>query len=214
MPLFTFYRIPEVAIREEKTNVIWHPKITFLKLLSLEKFPGIGYERIKNFYYRANSGFDKIHMFEIFKLKFSCDFDFQTYPFDEHECDVAFVDWRFENEEMLFNTTKHIKYRDQHLFFGNKGALIMSAKETPFAIKITINEATVNNNPCRMSSIAGIKFNMKRKSINLLIGSYYVPTGMFAILSMASFVIHPDVVSYFKHFLNKFKCQINNEKFY
>ena len=197
---FPFYRLPEVAIREAKTNVIWHPKITFLRLLSLEKFPGIGYETIKYFYYRDNGNSDKIHMFENFKLKFSCDFDFQTYPFDEHECDVAFVDWRFEHKEMLFNATKYIKYRDQYLTFGNKGSLKISAKATPFAINITINEATAINSPGGMSSIAGIKLNMKRKSIDLLFGSYYVPTGMFAVLSMSSFVINPDVVRYFIHF--------------
>ena len=192
-------RTPAVAINEDKAKLIWHPKITFLNLLSLEKFPGVGYETIKNFYYRANS--EKIHTFEIFKLKFSCDFDFKTYPFDKHECDLAFIDWRFVSKEMIFNNTKNIRYGDQHLTFGNKGALILSTSKTPFEINITINDAVTKNFGKFLYSITGIKLNLHRKSISLLYGSYYVPTGMFAILSMASFVIHPDVVSYFKHFL-------------
>ena len=187
-----------MAINEAKAKVMWHPKITFLNLLSLEKFPGVGYETIKNFYFWANS--DEIHTFEIFKLKFSCDFDFKTYPFDKHECDLSFIDWRFESKEMTFNNTKNIRYRDQQLNFGNKGALIISTSKTPFEINITLNDAITKRFGNFLYSIAGIKLNLKRKSISLLYGSYYVPTGMFAILSMASFVINPDVVSYFKHF--------------
>ena len=187
-----------MAINEAKAKAMWHPKITFLNLLSLEKFPGVGYETIKNFYFWANS--DEIHTFEIFKLKFSCDFDFKTYPFDKHECDLSFIDWRFESKEMTFNNTKYIRYRDQQLTFGNKGALIISTSKTPFEINITLNDAKTKRFGNFLYSIAGIKLNLKRKSISLLYGSYYVPTGMFAILSMASFVINPDVVSYFKHF--------------
>ena len=35
----------------------------------------------------------------------------------------------------------------------------------------------------------GIKFNLKRNSIGLLMGSFYIPTGTFAIISIGSYII-------------------------
>ena len=44
-------------------------------------------------------------------------------------------------------------------------------------------------------SLSGIKFKLERNSLGLLIGAFYLPTGIFAILSMTSFFINPKVVS-------------------
>ena len=44
-------------------------------------------------------------------------------------------------------------------------------------------------------SYTGMLIKMKRKSLGFLLGSYYYPTGIFALLSMISFLISPDIVS-------------------
>ena len=41
----------------------------------------------------------------------------------------------------------------------------------------------------------GIRIRLKRKTLGTLIGGFYIPTALFAILSMISFFINPDVVS-------------------
>ena len=41
----------------------------------------------------------------------------------------------------------------------------------------------------------GIQIRLKRKTLGTLIGGFYIPTAFFAILSMISFFINPDVVS-------------------
>ena len=41
----------------------------------------------------------------------------------------------------------------------------------------------------------GIRIILKRKTLGTLIGGFYIPTALFAILSMISFFINPDVVS-------------------
>ena len=43
-------------------------------------------------------------------------------------------------------------------------------------------------------SVAGILIKIKRDSLGQLLSGYYYPTASFAILSMVSFLIHPDVV--------------------
>ena len=185
-----------IAINEANANIIWHPKMTFLNLLSLKKFQGVGYKSIRNYYYMPNENPAKIYMFETFKLKFSCDFSFQTFPFDKHECHLSYIDWRFKSEELVFNATRKIKHGNQHLAFGNKYSLKLTTTKTPFEIDVTINDAATKIGGGKFKfSIAGIKFNLYRKSIGLLLGSFYVPTGIFAILSMGSFVINPEVVS-------------------
>ena len=44
-------------------------------------------------------------------------------------------------------------------------------------------------------SYAGMCLSFKRKSFGLLLSGYYYPTTSFALFSMVSFIINPDVVS-------------------
>ena len=41
---------------------------------------------------------------------------------------------------------------------------------------------------------AGLKIYLRRKSLGLLFGSFYGPTAIFAMLSMLSYCINPDMV--------------------
>ena len=49
-------------------------------------------------------------------------------------------------------------------------------------------------------SKTGIHIRMKRKSLGQLLSGYYYPTTSFALLSMISFLINPDIVSAELHF--------------
>ena len=53
-------------------------------------------------------------------------------------------------------------------------------------------------------SMAGIHLKIKRKSLGLLLSGYYYPTTSFALFSMVSFIINPDVVSLMCEFLNTY----------
>ena len=44
-------------------------------------------------------------------------------------------------------------------------------------------------------SMTGMHLKIKRKSLGLLLSGYYYPTTSFALFSMVSFIINPDVVS-------------------
>ena len=44
-------------------------------------------------------------------------------------------------------------------------------------------------------SYTGMGLSIKRKSFGLLLSGYYYPTTSFALFSMVSFIINPDVVS-------------------
>ena len=75
-----------------------------------------------------------------------------------------------------------------------KHTLIITNTTTPFIVFVEINPVheLLDSFPT-----TGIKIILHRDTIGLLIGSFYMPTGIFAILSITSYVIHPDIVSFF-----------------
>ena len=88
---------------------------------------------------------------------------------------------------LLFSDYKHSNQVIQH----ENESLILSNTSTQFNIQVKINPTTT----IMGLSCSGVKFKLKRNSIGLLKGSFYIPTGSFAILAMASYVINPDAVS-------------------
>ena len=81
---------------------------------------------------------------------------------------------------------KTVKTRDD--------SLSLSKPRSDYKIWVDINKVTVIKDG-KLSS-AGIMIHLKRDEISLLIGSFYVPTGIFAVLAMTSYVINPDAVGY------------------
>ena len=55
-------------------------------------------------------------------------------------------------------------------------------------------QAGIKPTDVHVFTITGVNIILKRNTLNLLIGGYYIPTSLFAILSMISFFINPDVV--------------------
>ena len=73
----------------------------------------------------------------------------------------------------------------------------MDVPKIPFRILITIGEDDEYID-------TGIgSFTLERDELNLLIRAFYIPTGIFATLSIGSYIINPDIVSnidfLFKH---------------
>ena len=128
------------------------------------------------------------------KLKFSCQFHFEKFPFDKHECELLFVDWQNNKVEIIFDTPSFGKHEKNHqLIFANKSFIMLISPATSFKISIKIMNSSLIY--YKTYSSTGVKLTLQRQKLGLLLGSFYVPTGIFAILSMASFVIHPDIVS-------------------
>ena len=115
---------------------------------------------------------------------------FQDFPFDNHECDFEY--WVKEESIIKLNTTSWVWYKKNSIN-DTKNTLIITNTTTPFIVFVEINPVyeLLDSFPT-----SGIKIILHRDTIGLLIGSFYVPTGIFAILSIASYVIHPDIVSF------------------
>ena len=126
---------------------------------------------------------------EVFHLTFSCNFDFSAFPFDSHECPIEYGDAVFGQERMRFNDTRVV--------FGNLSTMsggdpiILDKLPFPFEFEIRALPTFVLHD---FYSYTGIVLKLTRKSPGVLTG-YFYPTAAFALLSMISFLIKPDIVS-------------------
>ena len=132
---------------------------------------------------------------EAFQLTFSCNFDFSAFPFDSHECPIKYGDAVFGQGLMRFNETRAV--------FGNISTktggdpIILDNLPIPFEIHlVSLPTFEVTNIDMDTFSYTGIVLKMTRKSPGVLSG-YFYPTAAFALLSMISFLIKPDIVSSF-----------------
>ena len=130
-----------------------------------------------------NSDFSLIKT-EIMTLKIPCNFRFENYPFDEHTCDIDFYEARFFDRVNV--NLKAIRYEQLYVNSIDGSILIESAKN-PFKVYVSIFLDSYNDT-------GTISLSLKRNSINLLLGSFYIPTGIFATLSIGSYIINPEVV--------------------
>ena len=131
-----------------------------------------------------------------FHLTFSCHFDFAEFPFDSHECPIEYGSIHFSQEQMKLNMTKAV--------FGNMSTksggdpIVLDNLPFPFEFQLVVLPTFEVTNIYMISySYTGIVLKMRRKSPGQLLCGYFYPTAAFALLSMLSFLIKPDVVRLF-----------------
>ena len=176
---------------------IWHPKIMFDGAQHIETIKGYGFKESLQF---SISGKSTLTRSEILKVNFHCDFQFETYPFDKHECKLGFYDFRYRSNVIGLNKVNSITYKTKTINRVDK-PLMINSTTIPYFMQVSIDPQCVRNTGSRNVSVnhASISFTLDRKSIGLLLGSFYIPTGTFAILSIGSYIINPEkVCSYFK----------------
>ena len=191
------YRTPTwFQINEAKYDTIWSPEIVYSDIVSSESIPPYGRNKLtENFWAQLKNGTAIMTYYEYQKVTIACDFGFQTFPFDSHECHLDFgfhqstfgSGIRINPIKVLNNDTsanllteeKHISNRHLPYTFS----ILKTKKEFP------------KYNYEFYAPYAGIVLQIKRESLDLLIGTFYVPTAIFSALSMVSFFINPDLVS-------------------
>ena len=77
----------------------------------------------------------------------------------------------------------------------NMPPIVLNCPRIPYEINIHGNHTTNFEYMEEKYSKCGFKLQFHRKSIDLLLESFYMPTAIFSILSWISYLIHPDKVS-------------------
>jgi hypothetical protein len=135
---------------------------------------------------------------EKFQLTFSCNFDFAEFPFDSHECPLNYGDGVFHQHFMTFNTTNASFGEFGTNLSTNSGGDPIILDNLPFQFEfqlVSLPNFELMHKQTWPFSYTGIVLKMKRKSLGQLLIGYFYPTASFALLSMISFLIKPDMVS-------------------
>ena len=139
-----------------------------------------------------------MEMYDFLKVTVYCDFDFQSYPFDEQECDFSLFEVVYDmNSVILEEVEDCLRYGGNRSQYLEKGWISLPERhEIPYTVRMkTMGTKNVYYEDYPPFSYQTIRFVLKRNSRSLLIGSFYVPTGLFAFLSMGSFIINAEIVS-------------------
>ena len=181
-----------VEIDKNTATHIWRPAIDIENLIKSEKKKLFGLEEQKTF--RLYPTVDKNMLyFEVLQVKSSCQFDLVDFPIDSHECNLIYGDRLYSsylvklNPSTIIHGTKITRIGDV--------PIIVNDPSLPFDFELqslSTSNKSYGNLPY---SYTGMKITMKRKILGDLLVGYYYPTAAFALLSMISFLINPDVVS-------------------
>ena len=130
---------------------------------------------------------------EAIQIKFSCPFQFQNFPFDSHKCCLEYGGLVWNSNQMLLQSAR-ILYRNMT---SDEGLITIENLPFPFDMKIESLPAFNKSNKHLGSvhSRTGICFTMRRNSYGQLLSGFYYSTLSFAVLSLVSFLIKPDIVS-------------------
>ena len=125
--------------------------------------------------------------------KFSCHFQFKTFPFDSQECCMSYG----ENKD----NASAVKMKTAEIYFANESTkfapIVVDNLHFPYEFHI-ISLPTFNYTDASYGQVlskTGICINMKRRTRGHLDSGYYYPTTAFAVLSMISYLINPDSVN-------------------
>ena len=180
-----------LQIDKKTAKSIWCPVINFENLLKYELTKTYGNSVIYNLWLYDDH---LLYYGEAFQLTFPCRFYLSKFPFDSHECFIYFGDERYSTDTlMIYNFTLYYGMNSNYGTNKENVPLILDDLALPLGFELEVlpmREKDFNYNV----SQAGILIRMERESLGQLLSGYYYPTASFALLSMVSFAINPDVV--------------------
>ena len=117
-------------------------------------------------------------------------------PFDSHHCDFEFGNIGNSNLSVVFAPVQILPPK------GGVNPVILTKDvqipnfHLPYSFTMSSKKDYVKPEIGYYYSYTGIVINIKRQKLDQLIGGFYGPMTIFALLSMISFFIKPEVVSF------------------
>ena len=128
------------------------------------------------------------------KVEIYCTFDFTSFPFDSNECDFNFGASSSYSSVLTLKETI-LRYKNIKRRFG-EGPITFNPTRLPYNVSLeSVNEYEFFQAGYHYSFV-GMRITLTRNNLGLLMGGYYGPTIIFSLLSLVSFTINPDIVSF------------------
>ena len=177
-------------VDEEFAKEIFFPTLSIYKAKHVKVVEQVSTIDYRYFWHHKN-GPHHFEMEQNMMVTIVCSFDFSSFPFDHHSCNFEFGFSLSQGFLLLTPTT--IIYRESNTRFGHL-QLQYSSHQIPFDVTIVGLEPFGKLKFEYNYSHAGFQIILKRNRLGTLLGSFYLPTGIFASLSLVSFSINPDMV--------------------
>ena len=125
-------------------------------------------------------------------MTFACDFNFETFPFDDHFCDLEFGTPTVKSKFMIFAPIHVLNNGTQKRLSNEKS---IQNNHLPFEFSLMAKESFTLWTKGAQYPATGIRIHAKRNQLGTILGQFYFPTIVFALLSMMSYFINPEIVS-------------------
>ena len=179
------------AINEVDQKLIYTPTLKILAAKSIQRTRNYGAKDQDYFWFLYPNSI--IEYQQALKVTIYCSFNFQSFPFDNHICDVKFGGIGNLKRALIQNATI-VGYKDKNINYG-EGFLHVKQSRLPFSISLESLKPFDHYEIGFNYSYAGMRIHFSRNSIGQLLGGYYGPTMIFALISLVSFSINVDMVS-------------------
>ena len=178
---------------EKTLSKVWTPTVVFTNAISVKKLHTYGDELTRSFFYYNNPASGNQYFFyQVYLIiKMTCNLDFQKFPFDYQKCQLQYTNIIGKIEDVILNAPK-IQNNN-----GTEDKIIeIESGILPFDAMVKSVKVDDRFDYEGYYSRAGVMVELVRDTseLNQLMGSYYGPTSIFALLSMFSFFVKPDQV--------------------
>ena len=189
-----FFR-ESIEINKETAASIWHPLIAFENIKNSKSLRVFGDTDMSIIQY---SGSTKLMYYvEQYQLTLSCHFYLSHFPLDSHKCCIEFGSLWYETKLLNLSATI-VQIRGYPDITPKDGPTIIADLPYPFEFQIeSLPPFEIDFNDGYKYSFTGALLTLERKTVDYLLVGYYYPTTAFALLSMISFLIDADIVSFF-----------------
>ncbi len=178
-------------VSNEDAKQIYNPTLKFKNIKDIARERKYGF-RDEDSFFLIPPHWLEYH--QALKVTIYCPFDFTSYPFDSHQCQFNFGASDLTTDYLELEPT-WIRYNQSLIKPGNnQGKLEIKQKWIPFKVTLEEIQPFVHFEAGFYYSYAGLKIRLVRTSLGQLMSRFFIPTGIFALTSLISYAIDPNVV--------------------
>ena len=175
---------------EDDAKEIFAPTLKVLNVQHLIKETKCGGQDSEYFWF--NLPHHHLELQQELKVTIYCSFDFSTFPFDSHYCDLILGVTKTSSKFLYLRHPWIIS--DLKVAKNVKKQIHAEQSRLPFDVKLESQDTfdvVITGHPY---AYAGMRIYLKRNSLGLLIGGFYGPTAIFTLLTLLSFTIESTLI--------------------
>lgn len=182
--------IPWYLMKTSDILDIWSPMFYLMNSLDVKRHGSYGGGLTNIFWYGYPSLLDYK---EVMYVTFSCDMTFELFPYDKHTCYFKMRCYNGAVQDVKLEPALY--FEDSETDLQVHEIRQKSAKQN-FDLLIKVEKPSETQFQSWNYSLVNLRIDMKRNqgSFEKVLIGFYIPTGIFAFMSLISFAIHPDLV--------------------